>query len=113
MVVLYSVHPKPVLTPFVAIIAVFTSSNFAAVLTALFRLASHTRPSAVHFVVQLSPIASVFTQLTSETQGGVDVPIKVNPLPQTQAEALVAPPAPDAADEEPHDLHTGFAAALL
>ena len=112
MAVLYSVHPKPVLTPFVAIIAVFTSSNFAAVLTALFRLASHTRPSAVHFVVQLSPIASVFTQLTSEIQGGVEAKSIVKPLPQTQVNALVEPTGLVAA-VDPHGEQTGLAAGSL
>ena len=115
---LYSVHPKPALTPIVAIIAVFTSSNFAAVLTAFIRLASHVRPNSLHFVLQLIPIASVFTQLTSETQGGVEATSRVKPVPQTQAEALVestglVPAEPTVVKSYPHGVQTGVAVGSL
>ena len=104
-------HPTSVPAPLVAIIAIFTPINFAAVLTAFIRLASHVRPNAVHFIAQLSPLTSVFTQLTNETHGGDEAMSRVKPLPQTQAEALVEPtglvPAVD-----PHGVHTGVAAEL-
>jgi hypothetical protein len=106
------VHPSPAPVPLVATIAISTPSKIAAVLTAFIRLASHVRPNPLHFVSQLSPAASAFTQLTSDTHGGVEAMSRVKPLPQTQAEALVAPPTPDATDE-PHEVQTGVAAALF
>ena len=105
----YPVHPNPAPAPCVAIRAVSAPSNFAAVFTAFILLASHVRPKALHFVVQVSLFLAAFTQLTSETQGGLEATSRVKPLPHTQADTVVAPPAPDAADAEPHDLQTGFA----
>ena len=101
-------HPKPAATPLVATMAVSTPSKFEVVLTAFIRFASHVRPSIVHFVVQLSPLASAFTQLTSEMQGGDEVASSVKPLPQTQAEALVEPTGLVAA-VDPHGLQGGVA----
>ena len=70
------------------------------------------RPNALHFVVQLSPIESALTQLTSEIQGGVEAKSIVKPLPQTQANALVEPTGLAAA-VDPHGEQTGFAAGSL
>ena len=84
-------------------------------LTAFIRLASHVRPNAVHFVSQLLlqlPPFTTFTQLTSETQGGVEATSRVKPLPQTQAEALVEPTGL-VAPVDPHGVQTGFAVGSL
>ena len=105
-------QPNPAAAPFIATIAVSTPSKIAVVLTAFIRLAAHVRPSIVHFVVQLSPFASVFTQLTSEIQGGVEAKSKVKPLPQTQVNALVEPTGLVAA-VDPHGEQTGLAAGSL
>ena len=104
-------HPVPAPAPLVAIIAVSTPFDFTTLLTAFIRLASHVRPNASQCIAQLFPF-TVFTQLVSETHGGVEAKSSVKPLPQTQAEALVAPPAPDATDE-PHEVQAGVAAALF
>ena len=80
-------------------------------LTAFIRLASHVRPNAVHFVLQLCPFASAFTQLTSETQGGVEAMLRVKPLPQTHAEAL--DPTGLVAPVDPHGMQTGVAVGSL
>ena len=101
-------HPSPAPVPLVATIAISTPSKIAAVLTAFIRLASHVRPNPLHFVSQLSPAASAFTQLTSETQGGVEATSRVKPVPQTQAEALVKPAGLVAA-VDPHGVQTGVA----
>tara|TARA_B110000208_G_scaffold173635_1_gene217594 strand:+ start:73 stop:471 length:399 start_codon:yes stop_codon:yes gene_type:complete len=107
----YDVHPNPAPAPLVAIIAVSTPSKIAFVLTALIRLASHVRPNPLHFVSQLSPAASAFTQLTSETHGGVEATSRVKPVPQTQAEALE--PTGLVAAVDPQGVQTGVAVGSL
>ena len=99
-------HPNPALAPLVATIAVCTPSKIGAVLTKFIRFALQVRPNSVHFVVQLSP-GIVFTQLTVETQGGVEATSRVKPLPQTQPEALLNLPSLVAL-VDPHDLQMGF-----
>ena len=57
-------HPKPAAGPFAFFIAVSAAAKVALEFTAFCRFALHVRPSAVHFLLQLSPAASAFTQRT-------------------------------------------------
>ena len=73
--------------------------------TELSRVASHVRPNEAHFLSQLSPFAA-FTQLTSETQGGLAATSRTNPVPHRHSVADVDPAGPVAA-AEPHDRQGG------